>query len=419
MKKLLFTTVLCLIAGFSFAQKKALNEAKNEIKNNNPNFTEARANIQSALKDTDTKDLAETWYVAGSIENKQFDMESTKALIPNNPVKPDDKVMYEALWNSMPYFLQADSLDQLPDAKGKVKPKYRKDMKAIITTNRPHFINGGAYYLDEKDYKMAYNFFDMYLNIPEFEMFKGDKEAAIKFVKDSLYIQIQYYAAVSASQMGESKKAIALYEELKEKDYNTDEVYKFLCYEYDQIQDSISMLRTFKEGVVKFPSDTYYLYNLINLYNAALQYDEAIQYLTQAIEDNPQNAQLYNVLGIVYENTKEIEQAKSAFAQSMEIDPDYADAIGNYGRLFFNEALEDQTRANDIVDNTEYRNAIAQVKEKFKFALPYFEKAHQLKPEERDYMMGLRAIYYSLSMNAEFERVEAELEASGVVTDDN
>ena len=419
MKKVLFTTVLCLIVGFSYAQKKALNDAKNEIKNNAPNFTEARANIQSALEDPETKDLAETWYVAGSIETKLFDNESAKELIPNNPAKPDYKSMYEALWNSIPFFLKSDSLDQFPDAKGKVKPKYRKDIKSIITANRPYFINGGAYHLDEKDYKMAYEFFDMYLNIPEFEMFKGDKEAANKFVKDSLYIQIQYYAAVSASQMGDSYKAIALYEELKDKNYNTDEVFKFLCYEYDLLKDTVNLYRTFEEGSIRFPSDIYYLFNLINLNLASLQYDEAIQRLTQVINDSPPNAQLYNVLGVVYENTKEIEQAKSTFAKAMEIDPEYADAIGNYGRLFFNEALEDQTKANDIVDNTEYRKAIAQVKDKFRFALPYFEKAHQLKPQERDYMLGLRAIYYGLDMGDELERIETELEAFGVYTDDN
>ncbi len=401
MKKLSLTLTLCLVAGLSFGQKKAVSEAKNEIKGDKPNITEARNLIKGALENPETKDLAETWFVAGNIENKQFDIERTKQLLNQ---APNDKVMYEALGAILPYYKKADELDQLPNEKGKVKPKHRKDIKAIVLANRPYYINGGAYYFEENDYQKAYDFFSDYLNIPNLPMFQGEK-----FEEDSTYIQIKYYAAISASQMKDSEKAIAAYEDLKKYDYKSNEVYQFLCYEYEQAKDTVNLIKTLKEGVEKFPDEPYYLLTLINQYIYTNQNDEAIDYLNEAIARKPNEAQLHDVLGRIYENKKEYPKATECFEKALSLDPNYTDAIGNLGRIYFNEAVEAQSAANMITDNSEYKKAKDKARDLFKKAQPYFEKAHQLKPDNRDYMIALRGIYYSLDMGDEFDAIEAKL----------
>ena len=45
-----------------------------------------------------------------------------------------------------------------------------------------------------------------------------------------------------------------------------------------------------------------------------------------------------------------------------------------------------------INDVEQYQEELGKAKEFFKQALPYFEKAHQMKPEEREYMTALRGI---------------------------
>lgn len=58
--------------------------------------------------------------------------------------------MYEALGAILPYFKKAYELDQLPNEKGKIKPKYSKDIKSILGADHVYFFNGGAYYFDQK-----------------------------------------------------------------------------------------------------------------------------------------------------------------------------------------------------------------------------------------------------------------------------
>lgn len=407
MKKLVFTVALCLVFGMAFAQKKAVNAAKNEIKSDKPNLEEARNQIKGALQDPETKDNAETYYVAGLIENKQFDMERTNEILGK---KVDEAVMYKSLGAMMPYFLQADQLDQKPDEKGKVKSKFRKDIKSYVSANRPYFINGGAFYFDNKDYKQAYNFFDTYLQIPKLPMFEGDKTMVIE--GDTMYAQIKYYAAIAASQIGGDEgrpKAIAMYESLKNDNYKPNEVFQYLCYEYEQAKDTVNLVKTLKEGVDKFPEEPYYLLNLINQYIYSNQNEEAIRYLNEAIERKPNDAQLYDVLGRIYENKKETDKAIEYFQKSLSINPNYEEALGNMGRIYYNRGVEAQAAASSISDNKLYNEAILKVKDLFKQALPYFEKARELKPEENDYMNALRSIYYTLGMGEQFEKIEKEM----------
>ncbi|MDR1720021.1 MAG: tetratricopeptide repeat protein [Dysgonamonadaceae bacterium] len=405
MKKIVFTFALCLAVGLSsFGQKKAVKSAENEIKSDKPNLADARTSIKGAMSDPETKDDAKTYYVAGMIENKQFDQERTKELLGQ---QPNEETMYQSLLAIIPYFTQADKLDQLPDAKGKVKPKYRKDIKSIINANRPYYINGGAFYFDKRDYKQAYDFFMIYLDIPKMDMFKGDNIA----LNDTLYSQIKFYAAVAASQMGEDgrQKAIDMYTSLKSDDYKTNEVYQYLCFEYEQAGDTLNLIATLKEGVDKFPNEPYFLLGLINQYIYANLYDDAVDYLLKAIERKPQDPQLYDVLGRIYENKKEIDKAAEYFEKALQIDPNYVEALGNMGRIYYNKGVDAQAAANDISDNKLYNEEIAKAKEIFKSALPFFEKAHELKPADRDYINALRSIYYNLNMNEQFEKIEKEL----------
>lgn len=403
MKRLLLTVALCVAASASFAQKKAVNEAQSIAKGEKPDFGEARTLIKGALENPETKDDAKTWFVAGFIEDQQFSNERTKQVIGQ---QPDEPVMYGALINVLPYFKKAYELDQLPNEKGKIKPKYTKDIKGILGANHVYYINGGAYYFDQKDYKKAYDFFDQYLQISDLPMFKGEQVAE----RDSNFMTVQFYAAVAATQLGDSKLAIAALERAKNTDYRANDVYQYLCYEYEQAKDTVNLEKTLEEGMLKFPEESYYLMSLINNYIYSNRNEKAIEYLNTAIAKDPNNAQLYDVMGRVYETgLKDFPNAEKYFEKALEINPDYIESLSNLGRIYYNQGVNKQGEANMINDSKQYQEELAVAKEFFKKALPYFEKAHQMKPEEREYMTALRGIYYNLNMGPEFDAIDAEM----------
>lgn len=403
MKRVLLTVALCVAASASFAQKKAVNEAQSIAKGEKPDFGEARTLVKGAMENPESKNDAKTWYVAGFIEDQQFSAERTKQVLGQQPNEP---VMYDALINILPNFTKAYELDQMPNEKGKVKPRFTKDIKGILGANHVYYINGGAYFFDQKDYKKAYDFFDQYLQISDLPMFKGEQVAE----RDSNFMTVQFYAAVAATQLGDSKLAVAALERAKNMDYRGSDVYQYLCYEYEQAKDTVNFEKTLEEGMVKFPNEKYFLMSLINNYIYSNRNEKAIEYLNTAIAKESNNAQLYDVMGRVYETgLKDFANAEKFFSKAIEVDANYTDALSNLGRVYYNQGVNKQGEANMINDSKQYQEELGKAKDFFKKALPYFEKAHQLKPDDREYMTALRGIYYNLNMGAEFDAIEAKM----------
>ena len=112
MKRVLFSMVLLLAAGFTFAQEKNVKEAKsiaNEVK---PNFAQAEKLINGALTNAETKDNAETWDVAGFIQKRINEKEMENAYLR----KPYDTLkVYNSALNMCKYYFKCDELAQIPN----------------------------------------------------------------------------------------------------------------------------------------------------------------------------------------------------------------------------------------------------------------------------------------------------------------
>ena len=406
MKRVLLTVALCVAASASFAQKKVVNEAQSIAKGSNADFGEARTLIKGALENPETKDNAKTWYVAGFIEDQQFNAERAKQILGQQPNEP---VMYEALYGILPYFQKAYELDQLPNEKGKVKPKYTKDIKSILSANHVYLFNGGAYYFDKQEYKKAYDFFNQYVEISELPMFAGTQTAE----KDSTFMTVQFYAAAAASLAKDSRLAIAALERAKNTPYRQYDVYQYLCYEYGEArtaQDSVMLEKTFEEGMQVFPDSAFFLNNLINTYIYSNRNEKALEMLNVAIQKNPNDANLYNVMGRVYETgLKDYANAEKNFQIALEKDPNLTDALSNIGRIYYNQGVNKLSEANMINDSKKYQEELSMAKDLFKKALPYYKKAHEAEPEKMHNMIALRGIYYNLNMGPELEAIEAEM----------
>jgi tetratricopeptide (TPR) repeat protein len=318
--------------------------------------------------------------------------------------------MYSALESILPYFLKAAELDQLPDVKGKVKPKFLKDIKAIVRANRPFYINAGIYSYDKKNYKKAYESFKLYGDIPNLSIFEGEKWNIAK--GDTTEMQIRFYAGLAASAIPDSKAAIAIYEEIKNTEYtpnliySENDIFQRLMWEYTQIEDTVALEKIVKEGFLKFPEDDVYVRTLINLSINSDKAAEAISYLDIAIAQYPGNAQFYDVLGQLYEADKKPDEAIKNMKKALEMEPENVEFLSHLGRVYFNLAVEKRGEADTISDSKKSDEIFKQSQNYFKEALPYFEKAFKLNPKDQGTIYALRSIYYSLTMNDEYTKMD-------------
>jgi len=407
MKKLGFTLGLCLLASVSFGQKKVVSEALKLARDAKPNFTEARTKIKSALENEETKNAAQTWYTAGQIESLQFDTENTKQMLGQ---QPDEAAMYNALAQVYPYFAKAYDLDKLPDAKGRVRPKYTKDMKSILKANLPYYMNGGGYFFEQRDYQKSYDFFNQYIEISDSPLMKDGEKAGAEV--DSSYIYATYYAAIAVSQLNDSPTTIKAMKRASKLDFKKNEMLQYLSEEYKNAQDTVNWEGVLNEGLAAFPKESYFLFNLISVYISSNRNEQALNFINTAIQNEPGNAQLYDVAGRVYESgLRDYAKAEEFFKKSVELDGENAESQSNLGRIYFNQGVTQLDEANNIADVKVYNEEKEKAKDLFRKALPYFEKAYQINPDATDNKMALRSIYYNLDMGDKFEELEKAMNA--------
>ena len=390
-KVTLVLLVLMSALTFGCAQTANVKGADRLSDASKPNYPEARNLIQQALENPETKDDAKTWYTAGLVEERAFTGENQKSLKGEPQDLPN---MYKALLAMHEYYTKTYEIDHQPNDKGKVRPKFEKKISKAYEENLLYYINAGGYYMEQKDFKNALKAFQAFREIKRSPLFEGEKIAQ----PDSNSMMVDFFAIITAYQAGDKQLAIQYGEELKGNGYRQNEVYQILAQTYIEEGDTANYITTMREGLKLFPKEPYYSVNLINTYIVQNKYDEARTFLTQAIELNPENPQLYDVMGKLYEESNE-EEAIKWFSKALEVDPNYVESLCNIGRIYYNKAVE-------VSDKEEGGMAAAQKKRTalLNKALPYLEKAYSINPDASYYLLG--NIYYALGDNAKYEEIQ-------------
>ncbi|MCF0257547.1 tetratricopeptide repeat protein [Bacteroides heparinolyticus] len=410
MKRVLFSMVLLLAASFIFAQEKNIKEAKsiaNEVK---PDFAKAESLINQALTNPETKDNADAWDVAGFIQRRRSEKEMENAYLR----KPYDTLqVYNSALNMCKYYFKCDELAQIPNEKGKIKNKYRKANAASILAERGNLINGGIQYFNSasqkegaaatEDNKKALEFFATYINIATNQMF--EKENLLQ--TDTVLPQIAYYASLTAAKMEDYPNVLKYAPYAK----NDKEVGKyameFISTALKAQGDTINWIASLKEGIQKYPDHSFFFGHLIDYYSNNNKYDEAMQFADDMLAKNPNNTFYLYVKGYLYHNMKDYDKAIEFYTKTIEVDPNYAEAYSNLGLIYCLQAQDFSETATTDVNDSKYKADQVTLKAFYEKARPNYEKARELKPDQKElWLNGLYRVYYNLQLGPEFEEIE-------------
>jgi tetratricopeptide (TPR) repeat protein len=417
MKKIVFTMAMLAVALAGFAQKKNVSRAENALyEPTESNLRSAVTDIEAAMQDPTTANQAKTYYVAGQVYYKIYEKESEKQMLKQSF---DQKVKDEFLVKAIDAFAKTAELDERPDEKGKVKPKYTKDLKKNLGTYSQYLINEGLVNYNENNYKKAYDLWGKFLETYTYPILVANGTK-----KDSLYFDIKYYSMTAALNVPEMKpQVIRLMEELKDAGYgatlsardstkNTPEsvIYQWLYDQYNAQNDTAKFVKLLQDGVNKYPGDMYLMGNLINYYINSNKTDEAVAYLDNAIKNDPKNPQYYAIKGnLLLNGKKDFDEAIALYNKAAGLDPSYFLAQAGLGLAYVTKAEEIFNKAGAIKDNKKYEAEKKRARDEFEKSLPYLEKARELNPQDVDNLKVLRAAYLRLDRGKDFDRIDAEI----------
>ena len=404
MKKVLFTVALFFTAFTAFAQKNVVKEAKAE--KSNP--AKAAQIIKPALSNPETMNDAETWKLAGDFQKAIYDEENMKMYIPNG--KANKAKLYNSLAQMFEFYLKCDEVEQMQVSKGELKKaKNRKKNVKTLATVRPNLVNAGSDAFNDGKYEEALRFFSIFVSSPEHPMFEDVREVK----NDTLTALIANYAVLAANNL-QKEKAVIKYAKIGKED--KEEGYRSLmCLaevygKSETLKDSVKWLATIEEGITKFPTQEYFIGNLMDYYIQKGKINEGLEKIDEVIARNPSPYFLY-VKGVLQYEKKAYEEALTTFDQLIALNQDFvAEAYSKKGDCFFFPAQQIiEENAQLAIDDPKYTAGEAKVKELYNQAKPFYEKAKELKPDQKQlWGQYLLNIYWKLN-KAEYEALEKEL----------
>lgn len=410
MKKSLILAVVVLMGTSCFAQKNPLvKKAKSYAMAETPDFTAARATIEEAIEAAPT---AETYYWAGMIGFQEMTQENYNQMMGKgiNQAKAG-----QAVEESYAYWLKADELAQVPVLNKKgvevpTDPKMRGNIskKMLEYYKNQELVKYGIYLNEQRDFAGAYQAFKLHTDMPDLAMMQ-DAKIQKEMPRDTTYEQYKYYAAIFAVQAEMHEEAVAVLETMKDGEYEAISVNQFLYQEYVALKDTAKFVQTLQDAIARFPGEPWFLQNLINYYIFSGQEQTAVEYLAKAIEREPNVAQYHHIKGNLDENLGNYDAALADFDEALRCDPNLADAMAGKGRVYYNQAVKLNEAAALIQDNKAYKKALEEMNGVFRQSLPFFEKAHEMEPENRDYMIVLKGLYYRFHDDAKYEAIVEEM----------
>ena len=382
MKKLMMMAMMFVASATAFAgdsdalkailKSKDYAEAAQLLKQN---LNQLADNAEKAKAYNHLVDLAMTKVTneTGTIAENQLN-----AQMGSDKVKPYDTLgLADGICIAIENALECNKYDQLPDAKGKVKPKFAEKNAARIWAVRPNLVNIGQSEAQKGDDAGVLKYWGAFVDSAEEPFF-----AALDHTAEQEYIgQVAFFAAryaFQAQQMDRANKylevakkdptqkadavnfqlyamrsnlkthedSVAYVNQLKqmyEQEPENDVVIDGINSMYEGMKDKEAQAAFLDAHLAKFPNSFTALANkglmAVNANNA----EEGAKWLRKATEAKPDNAVVWTYLGACLSalaannpdtnaGNKQYDEAISAFDKAKELDPDRAQANWGYNR---------------------------------------------------------------------------------------
>jgi tetratricopeptide (TPR) repeat protein len=400
MKQIVLTGMIAFLAIAGFAQKSNVTNAAMAYSSYMENMTadpatakkdllEAKSYIDLACVHTETIADPKAWMYKGKI---YIDL---SAMV----MAAMDKAEFAGI---QPEKMMEDGLAALEKSKEvDAKKRYEEDINSYAAMYEGALKNAGITAYGEDNYQLAMA-----------GLLGAAKFSEIIGVKDSMLYFFGGIAAYNAKEFAVAEEAFTTCVQLN---YNLSESVGYLAKSMKETGKTAEAEVLLKETVAKYPNNLDVLIQLINFYIDNNRNQEAGDAISAAIKLDPNNIALVYNSGIIYETLGKMDIAEAAYLKSLELKPDYTDALYSLGVFYFNRGADANNIANDLpFGDPAYDKTIAESKEFWGKALPYLEKAALAEPNDLVILESLKQVYGKLSMTEKFKETKAKIaEISG------
>ena len=380
MKKLLFSLSLVLAMSTSFAQTNSEELTTEPTVLAEKYNKSAKENLAKGDVTKASQDLAKlSKYENGKVWQ-----------VKNKDTKKDEF-----------YYSQAD-LDKATAAGNYAKakevalqPKYGFLLQSEVSTLANKELDAANKAMDAKQYTEAGTKF---LNVYNLVEALGTKEDIYK-----------YQAAICFYNANDYDKSLTILKELAAKGFTGKSANQTKDYNRDMYVLALNGLYNAKkhdeiveEAIDKYPTDADINNIATGIYQVSGNSDKMLKRIEEAIKINPNDAQNYYNLGVLYLDDKsKTEEAKKMFQKSIELNPKHFESYNNLVLAILQADKEIVEAMNNNLGTSKKEKEIYNANETkrkalFTEAVPYLEKMYEIQPENRLVIRNLIQAYKTL-----------------------
>ncbi|MFV0139072.1 tetratricopeptide repeat protein [Empedobacter falsenii] len=299
------------------------------------------------------------------------------------------------------YYSQAD-LDKATAAGNYAKakevalqPKYGFLLQSEVSNLANKELDAANKAMDAKQYTEAGTKF---LNVYNLVEALGTKEYIYK-----------YQAAICFYNANDYDKSLTILKELAAKGFTGKSANQTKDYNRDMYVLALNGLYNAKkhdeiveEAIDKYPTDADINNIATGIYQVSGNSDKMLKRIEEAIKINPNDAQNYYNLGVLYLDDKsKTEEAKKMFQKSIELNPKHFESYNNLVLAILQADKEIVEAMNNNLGTSKKEKEIYNANETkrkalFTEAVPYLEKMYEIQPENRLVIRNLIQAYKTL-----------------------
>lgn len=380
MKRIVILVGLSILISLgSYAQKNKRTSAY--MYNQNGQYDKAKEAIDIACQHEKTIHDAKTWLYAGEIYYNIAALAPEAAELMNLDEPDAAMKSYEALKKAKEY-----------DEKG----SYKDEISIYLANLTNQFYRQGGLAFQDGDYPAAIENFKIAYNIAD---------------ADGRLDTIAAFNIGMAGVLGDDPAASAEYlEKCVQANFEEPRIYMFYNRAVKKLGDTVRAQEILQLGRERFPNELSLLLEEAQLYLERGENEKLQNSLLEAIEKDPENANLFFLLGKTYDDEDNAEDAMKYYQNAADINPNFFEAYYNMGAIYVNKAATMQSEANDLpLDQVdEYAKLTEKANENLAKAVPYLEKSLEINPEDVPTISALKEAYARLKMTDKLEKMNQE-----------
>lgn len=394
MRKFIAITLLLIsIAPCLRAQRKEISQARSYIKSGKDLDKAEKLMTDLLAKDSANRREPKIYLTWDQAVQKQYAVGNEKLYLKE---KYDTASLFQLAKRRFAILETLDSIDALPDAKGRVRPEYRKKHAEQLAAIRPNLFFGGSYFVRKGDYKTAFAFYDTYLDCDRQPLFEGYAFNA----KDTLTAKAAYLATYCGYKAGSANSTLK-YAEMARLDTATLRMtLRHMAEAYALKKDEPRRVAILKEGFARYVDSPYFFPRLMDHYTQASKLDSALAVADTALAQRPANILFMYAKANVLLNLERYDEAialdDSIIARNDSLPDPYFDCATAY----LNKALA-------LENGADVRKKKKEIMALYAKARPYMERYRKLQPEAKDkWARPLYRIYLNLNLGKQFDEID-------------